>query len=93
MEFVKETIIKAGKNKGKKKIETIQIEDRTVGHDVREIEAETVSYVICSRWNLEQAAEKYISPHISEENMKKISPETIIRVADRIEDYFLKGFK
>ena len=91
--LIKETIIKAGKNKGKRKIETIQIEGRTVGHDIREIEAETVSYVICSRWNLEQAAEKYISPHISEENMKKISPETIIRVADKIEDYFLKRFK
>ena len=91
--LIKESIIQAGKNKGKTKTETIQITGRTVDHDIREIEAETVSYVICCRWNLEQASERYISLHITEENIKKISPETIIRVADKIEDYFLKRFK
>ena len=89
----KESVFVSGKNKGKPKIETITIAERNVNFDMREIEAETVSYVVCSRWNLESDPKRYISSHITEENIKNISPETIIRVADEIENYFLKRFK
>jgi hypothetical protein len=91
--LTRESVFVSGKNKGKTKIETINIVARDVNFDMREIEAETVSYVVCSRWNLEFDPKRYISSHITERNIKNISPETIIRVADEIENYFLKRFK
>ena len=52
-ELIKETVITKGTNKGKKKQEKIVIEGRVVSRDMQEIEAETVAFLICSRWNLE----------------------------------------
>ena len=92
--LTKKSVYTKGPNKGKPKIETISIPGRLVkSEDLREIEAETVSYVICCRWNLEHDAERYLSAHVTEENIKQISPELIISVADDIERYFLKRFK
>lgn len=92
-ELIKETEISKGKNKGKKRQEKISIKGRTVSHDIMEIEAETVSYVICSRWGLEKYPYEYLSFHITEENIKHISVDTIIKVADEIEAKFLAKFR
>ena len=91
--LIKKSVYTKGEKKGKPKVETIRIPGRSVDFDIREIEAEAVSYLICSRWNLESFVEKYIGSHITEERFKKISPEIIIKTADKIEDYFLKKFK
>ena len=92
-ELIKETVITKGTDKGKKKQEKIVIEGRTVSSDMQEIEAETVAFLICSRWNLENNPYEYLSYHLTEENIKQISVETIINVADEIERKFLAKFR
>ncbi len=82
--LVKQSMYVRGENKGLPKIETIRISKRDVDFDIREIEAETVSYLVCCRWNLESFAEKYVSCHITEENIKRVSPITIIKAADKV---------
>lgn len=69
------------------------VEGRTVDRAIQEIEAETVAFLICSRWNLEKDPYEFLSYHLTEENIKQISVETIIKVADEIESKFLAKFK
>ncbi len=77
---------------GEKKIETIKIKGRKfIGHSMREIEAETVSYLICSRLFLDTRAAEYLSAHLDESTMAKVDYQYIIKVADTIEKYFLKN--
>ena len=84
---------KNGDQKDKEKLEKIHIKERILPFDIEEIEAEIVSYLVCSRWNLEKEPIEYISWHISQENLSKISVNTIIKVADKIENTFLERFK
>ena len=89
-------LIKKNPNSEKKegeKLEKIHIKARNVSSSIREIEAEVVSYIVCSRWNLEKDPTKYMSWHISQENLSKISVEKIIKVADKIENTFLEKYK
>ena len=90
----KTSLVKSGENKGKQKTEIITITGRSPNADMCEIEAEAVSYLICARWNLESENEmEYISKHISEEIIEQIDVDFIVRVADKIEHYFLERYK
>lgn len=84
---------KIDEKKEGEKLEKIHIKARNVSSSIREIEAEVVSYIVCSRWNLEKDPLEYISWHISQENLSKISVEKIIKVADKVENTFLEKFK
>ncbi len=77
---------------GKGKEETIVIKNRDfIDKDMREIEAETVSYLICSRLFLETRSAEYLSAHLDGLNIEHVDVQTIISTADRIEKvFFLK---
>lgn len=91
--LIKEKEITRGENKGKIRQEKIIIKGRWVQPDIQEIEAETVAFLICSRRNLEKHPYEYLSFHLNDENIKEISVETIIKVADEIENKFLMRFR
>jgi hypothetical protein len=55
-------------------------------HSIREIEAESVSYMVCKRTGIETPSEKYLAGHlISGENMPPISLGCIMKAAGLIE--------
>ena len=61
---------------------------------VREIEAESVSYLVCLRYGLETTSTEYLSSLITENKMlPDISLETILTVANHIEKMGMDGFK
>lgn len=61
---------------------------------VEEIEAESVSYLVCRRLGLKTLAMKYLSTYISKSKpLPSISIETILTVSNHIEKMCLKGFK
>lgn len=56
-----------------------------------ELEAETVSYLICRKIGLESRAAEYIAGYItSDEDLKQFSHEIVIKTADKIESLFCK---
>ncbi len=72
-------------NKEKKK----QIELRSVPHHLREIEAETVSFLLCYKMGLEGQSIEYIANHFhSEEDLQLFNYSKVIRTADLIEKMF-----
>lgn len=55
--------------------------------EVREVEAESVSFLVCSHLGLETKSEKYIAYYATEHaTMPPISLETVLKVAGRIEE-------
>lgn len=62
--------------------------------DVEEIEAESVSYLVCKRLGLESTAIRYLSDYIKNEKLlPAISIETILTVSNHIEKMCQKEFK
>ncbi len=62
--------------------------------DAREIEAESVSYLVCMRNGLETTSPEYLSNYIIEDKpLPKISLETILTVANYIEKLGVTGFQ
>ena len=60
----------------------------------REIEAESISYLACSRVGLQTASDSYLSTYIKQkEEMPPISLDVILTVAGYIEQLGQKGFK
>lgn len=58
----------------------------------REIEAETVSWIICNRLGIETDADRYLSEHIKDkEALLKISLQKVLTTADRIESMIVSG--
>lgn len=77
------------KNKGKSK--EIKLFNRKLSRTAEELEAETISFLICKRLGLETKAAEYLSGYItSEQDLKEFSYELVIKTADKIEDIFLK---
>ena len=57
-----------------------------LSHQVVEFEAESVSYLVCARLDIETPAEKYLSGYVSENNkVPKISLECVMKAAGLIE--------
>ena len=62
--------------------------------DIKEIEAESVSYLVCARVGLETSSESYLSEYIKNQKiMPLISLDTILTVAGYIEQLSLNTFK
>lgn len=69
--------------------------DRTgLGPDICELEAESVSYLVCSRFGIQTPAEAYLTHFIDEnERLPKISLECIMKSAGLIERMGKKNLK
>lgn len=71
-----------------KKIKLLQ---RKLTRTAEELEAETVSFLLCKKIGLETRAAEYIAAYIkSDDDLLKFSYESVIKMADKIEDLFLK---
>lgn len=70
----------------------IKLLDRTsLSTTGEELEAETVSFLICKKLALETRAAEYIAAYIKNENdLIKFSYETVIKMADKIEGIFFE---
>lgn len=71
---------------------TKKIELRSVPHHIQEIEAETVSYLLCSTLGLKGQSIEYIAGYFkSEEDFRLFNFSKVIQTADLIERMFLNG--
>ena len=69
-----------------------QIELRSIPRRIEEIEAETVSYLLCSKRGLEGQSIEYIATWFqSEEDFRLFNYSKVIQTADQIERMFFKG--
>jgi predicted metallopeptidase len=69
----------------------IQLLHRKLSNSAEELEAETISYLICKKLGLSTKSEEYLADYInSDKDLREFSYETVIRVSDRIEELFLK---
>lgn len=72
---------------GEKKIILLR---KKLSRAVEELEAETVSYLICFKLGLETRSAEYFAGYIKSENdLLQFSYETVIKTADRIEKMFV----
>lgn len=71
----------------------IKLLDRTdLTKTGKELEAETVSFLLCKKLGLETRAAEYMAAYIKSENdLINFSYETVIKVADKIESKFFEG--
>ena len=57
-----------------------------LGHELRELEAESVCYLVCERLGLKNPSAEYLSSYVScHEDMPDISLDTVMKVAGLIE--------
>ena len=65
--------------------------NRKLSRTAEELEAETVSFLICKKLDLETRSAEYIAAYIKDENdLLQFSYEIVIKIADKIEKLFLK---
>jgi predicted metallopeptidase len=77
---------KEGKEKEMKLIK------RNLSRTGEELEAETISFLICKKLGLETRAAEYLAGYISsEKDLEEFSYELVIKTADKIEQLFLKN--
>jgi hypothetical protein len=66
----------------------------TLSKEAKEIEAESVSFLVCLRHGLSTTSHEYLSDYIKENKpLPNLSLETILTVANHIEKMGLDGFK
>lgn len=66
---------------------------RKLERSVEELEAETVSFLVCKKIGLETKAAEYIAAYIKDErDLEKFSYETVIKVADKIDEMFIQKY-
>jgi hypothetical protein len=64
---------------------------RILSRTAEELEAETISYLICHKLGLESRSAEYIAGYIKSDNdLIEFSYETVIKTADKIEKLFIK---
>ena len=69
----------------------IKLMQRKLTITSEELEAETVSFLLCKKFGLETRAADYIAGYITNENdLINFSYESVIKMADKIEELFLK---
>ena len=74
-----------------KKEQTIKFNCRTLDRTTQELEAETVSFLVCSRVGLITNASDYLAGYItSNKNLEEFNYELVIKTADKIESLFIK---
>lgn len=67
---------------------------RGLNHDVREFEAESVTFLVCSRLDIDNPSEQYLSGFVgSQEQVPSISFECVMKVAGLIERMSLQKMK
>lgn len=73
------------------KIKEIKLLQRKMTRTAEELEAETISFLICKKLGLETRAAEYLAGYISsEKDLEQFSHELVIKIADKIEEIFLK---
>ena len=65
-------------------------ERRGLSQAERELEAETVSHLVCVRNHLTTRSAEYLRPYVTPENIRNISPFAIMGAANRIE---VRGYR
>lgn len=76
-------------NDGKEK--EIKLMNRKLSRTGEELEAETISFLICKKLGLETRAAEYLAGYIlSDKDLEEFSHELVIKIADKIEETFLK---
>ena len=74
-----------GKNK------EIKLMNRKLSKTGEELEAETISFLICKKLGLETRSAEYLAGYISsDKDLEGFSYEIVIKIADKIEEIFLK---
>ena len=69
-----------------------KILQRKLSRSAEELEAETISYLICHKLGLESRSAEYIAGYIKSENdLLEFSYEAVIKTADKIEKLFIKA--
>ncbi|MBZ5857555.1 hypothetical protein [Flavihumibacter profundi] len=67
---------------------------RSLDHSSKEIEAESISYLVCKRMNLQTTSEEYLSSYISKNReLPYVSLDVILTVANYIEQLGQPGFR
>ncbi len=75
-------------HQGNKK--TIVLNQRQIAPPTMELEAETVSFLICRKMGLETRSAEYLAGYIKNtEALQYFSYELVVRTADKIEKLFL----
>lgn len=83
-------LLKKKTENGKEK--EIRIQNRVFSISAQELEAESVSYIVCTRFGLETESEKYLAGYITNKrDFEEFSFENVIKTADKIENLFLKN--
>jgi len=73
------------------KIKEIKLMQRRMTRTAEELEAETISFLICKKLGLETKAAEYLAGYISiDKDLEQFSYELVIKIADKIEEIFLK---
>ncbi len=68
-----------------------RIEGRKLSRSAEELEAETISFLLCKKLGLETRSAEYIAGYITHENdLLQFSYEQVIKTADRIETAFFR---
>lgn len=68
----------------------IKLMQRKLNRTAEELEAETVSFLICNKLGLETRSAEYIAAYIkSEHDLINFSYESVIKMADKIEELFI----
>lgn len=64
---------------------------RKLSRTGEELEAETISFLICKKLGLETNSAEYLAGYIScDKDLEEFSHELVIKIADKIEEIFLK---
>ncbi|MEJ8756817.1 ImmA/IrrE family metallo-endopeptidase [Pontibacter sp. H259] len=75
----------------KEKDKPAKLLQRKISRSAEELEAETISYLICKKLGLQSSSAEYIAGYITcETDLIEFSYETVIKIADKIEKLFVK---
>ncbi len=72
----------------KEKDKIVKLLNRKIPRETEELEAETVSYLICKKLGIEVRSEEYLSDYLSEEAFENFSYEVVVKIADKIKSMF-----
>ena len=73
------------------KVKELKLMTRKLSRTGEELEAETISFLICKKLGLETKAAEYLAGYItSDKDLEEFSHELVIKTADKIEETFLK---
>lgn len=75
----------------KGKVKEIKLMNRVLSTTVQELEAETISFLICKKLGLETRSAEYLAGYITKDkDLEEFSHELVIKTADKKENMFFK---